>query len=464
MKLKYLRIFVVIFTVFIVAAVLLLGRIKIPLLMAQSNQSILKVEPGIQPAPMLALANAKALAFTTIKLTALGSKDIRVKSMVIENKSLASDGVFSEVGVSGTPIYIGEFALNANHQRTTQKSFVVKAGATLELTIYGNIASDLSAYGGQNVALTLVGIDADARVEGALPITGATHTINSTLTIGTMTLSRGPADPGTSQDLALGTKNTVFTSSRMDVGSQEGITLTSVTWTDYGSLAPSDLQNVKTYITYNGTTTSFDTEIDVDDTNKEWTSSLGDNGIFIPKGGSVEITLKGDVVSGTGHTIEFDLEAGYLEGTGYAYGFTIQNSDTITGFVHTITSGSLMISPANQSQYHGESQLGEIYLDVKGEPMEIAALQLQLVSTGITNLKLWNSAGTLLAGPVAPSLSGLVRWTISSPSPSLLIAPVGKTIYHVTGSSPGNFQPTISVTAKGTITHQDIAATNLSPK
>ncbi len=423
---------------------------------AGANDSALKVEPGVQPASTLVPQNAKAVSFTAFKITALGSKDIRVNGILIENKSVASDGIFSEVGVSGSPIYLEEFPLNGNHQRKTKKSFVVKAGETMELEIYGNMVADLSAYDGQRPALTLAGIDADAKVQGTLPITGAVHTVNATLAIGSIAVSQGSLDPRVSQTFLAGAKDRVFTSVRADVGSQEGVTLTSATWTQFGSMGLSDLENVRTYVTYNGVTTSFPAEVDTGDTRKYWASDFGD-GIVLPKGGFAEITLKGDIKSGVGRTIRFDLEAGWLEGTGQTYGYTIQSADTITGSNHTIGSGSINIAAANVSEYQSESQLGMITIMVRGEAMEVRAFELQLLSSGITSVKLWDDAGKLAAGPVDPSPSGRVRFT------TIWTAPIGKATYHITAASPGSFKNSFAISAKGTATRQDIIAGDLAP-
>lgn len=442
----------------IAAVVFIFGKIGISPLMAQTGQSVLKVEAGTQPTATVAPPNAKAVPFTVIELTAVGSRDIRINGLTIENKSVASDGVFSEVGVSGAPIYLEEFALNADHRRTTKKSFIVKAGTTMEITLYGNMASDLSSYGGQAPALSLVAIDADAPIEGSLPVAGTTHTTNNNLTIGTVGLTRGALDPNSNQEFVLNTKDAVLTSARVDAGSQEGIVLQFVTWTDYGTIALSDLANVRTVIIANGTTTSYETASDPYYLGgKQWTADLG-SGIFIPKGGSAEIALRADIASGANHTIEFDLETGFIQAAGQTYGYTLQNSATVVGSIHTITTGAMNASPANQTQYRGEPQLGEVTLDVKGEPMEIRSFELQLSQAGITGVKLWDSAGMLVAGPANPSSSGKVTWT------STWIAPVGKTIYHVTGSSSGNFEKTPAITAKGIHSKKDVTTFDTAGK
>ena len=437
------------------AAVLLIGGVGIRSLIAETSESILKIEPDTQLTTMIAPHDAKAVAFTNVKLTAFGPKDIVVKNIVIENKSMANDGVFSEVSISGAPVTFDERSLDSLHQYQTKKRFTIKAGSSMVITLYGNMASDLSAYVGQKPALTLVRVDTDAKIDGTLSIVGTVHTVNASLAIGSISIARGSRDPGSARTFSVVTKDAVFTSARLDIGSQEAIKLTSITWTQYGTIALSDLANVRTYVVYNGNTTSYEATPDADDTKKFWSSNLGD-GIVAPKGAIVEVYIMGDVISGVTRTIEFDLESGYAVGEGQTYGYTIQNEATITGFKHTIGSGSLLILKANQDEYHQETRLGDINLYVNNEQIEIHSFELQLVSAGITNVKLWDSSGALIAGPVHPSPSGRVHFATT------WVVPIGKTIYHVTGSSFGSFSNLFTVTAKGVTSQKDIMITDLA--
>ena len=229
---------------------------------AQATESALKIESGDQPASTLAPHDAQSLAFTIVKLTAIGTKDITVKNIVVERRGPADDAAFAAISISGTPLLMDELSLNAKHQYETKKSFIIKSGETMELTIYGNMASGLTAYDGEKPSLALVRVDTDAKIDGALPIVGTTHTINANVAIGTIAVSQGSRDPGTARTFAVGTKDVVFTSVKTDIGSQEGIRLTSVTWTQLGSMGAVDLANLKTYVTHNGTTTSYDTIMD----------------------------------------------------------------------------------------------------------------------------------------------------------------------------------------------------------
>ena len=433
------------------AIILLLGGIGIRSLMAQTSESVLKIEPDVQPASMIAPQDARAVAFTNVKLTVFGPKDIEVRNIVIENKSHANDGVFSEVSISGAAVTFDERSLDSRHQYQTKKSFKIKAGTSIVITLYGNMASDLSSYDGQKPALMLTRVDTDAKIDGTLPIVGTTHTVNASLGIGSIGIARGSQDPGSSRNFAAGTKDSIFTSTRLDVGSKEAIKLTSIIWTQQGTIAPSDIANVRTYVTYNGITTSYEATPDDD----AWSSDLGD-GIVVPKGGIAEVFIKGDIVSGVTRTIRFDLEAGSAEGQGEVYGYTIQNEDEITGFSHTITSGSLLISKANASDYNGEVRLGDINLYSDNEAVEIHSFDLQLTSSGVTNIKLWDSTGTLIAGPVTPSPSGRVHFA------NTWTTPMGKRTYHITGSTFGSFNDLFSVTAKGVTSQQNITINGLT--
>ena len=188
---------------------------------------------------------------------------------------------------------------------------------------------------------------------------------------------------------------------------------------------------------------------------KFWVATFGD-GIILPRGGSAEVFIKGDIAGGTNRTIEFDMDVISLEGEGQAYKYMVRNTDIIAGFVHTIAKGSLLVSGAAPNQYHGEAQLGEIYLDTRGEAAEVHSFDLQLTSSGIGGVKIYDSTGALVAGPANPNTSGRVHFT------NTWTAPLGRTAYHITGSASGSFKNSFNLSATGATSHQDIFVNDLT--
>ena len=205
------------------------------------------------------------------------------------------------------------------------------------MTIAANRDTTTTGYSGQVAYLSLVAVNTSATVNGTLPITGTGQTINETLTIGSVTKARGPLDPGATASKEIGITGYTFSSIRITAGSEEKVRLLSIRWNQSGSAASSDLANVKTYI--DGV--AYDTVVSSD--GKYYTSTFG-SGIVIDKGFSKEISVKGDIVGGSGRTIDFDIYKTtdlYLKGETYGFGIAPP-----VGTVTTATAGSfLTINP-----------------------------------------------------------------------------------------------------------------------
>ncbi len=287
----------------------------------QVSEPTLVVEAGEQPKQILLLGDARLVPFTTIKLTAQGT-DIIINSLTVERKGFGSDKIFVEVGVidHGT-----ERKLNSNHLYVMNKAFSIKQGETEEITLYGNIvdATTLSTYNGQAPSLALIAIDTKAKVEGTLPVVGTMQTVNSSLTIGSITLVRSGLDPAVGRTLYINDKNIIFSGVRGTLNSAEPALLKFFGWTRKGSVSSLDLSNVKICLVRLDTK-CFDAKLSpngryysVDFANEK------DSDIKIEKGGLFDIYIKGDILpSGVNRTVDFDITTSYDI---IAYGITYKN-------------------------------------------------------------------------------------------------------------------------------------------
>ena len=189
----------------------------------------LRVDPGTQPAASLAVESAARLPYTRIRLTAAADGDVMVKSITIERTGLMADSAISGIVLldeEGNQITSVEKSLNANHQVILNDSFTVPKGMTKEYTVAANMAADNDARAGQVGYLTVQAVDASpATVTGTFPITGAGHTINASLAIGSVTMDKGSNDPSTSPTKEVGTKNYVFSAVKVTAGSAEDVQL-----------------------------------------------------------------------------------------------------------------------------------------------------------------------------------------------------------------------------------------------
>src|SRR3989344_3255866 len=159
----------------------------------------ISVAAGTQPANSLAVAHATTPAakvpFTRFTVTA-GSQDATFNSVVVERTGLGTDSNFDSIVLlddNDTQIGISK-TLQSDHRVTIGDKVTIKAGTSMTFTIAGNMIAAGSA--GQVVSLSAVTVNASGPVSGSFPIVGASHTINTSLSIGSVTMARGAFDPG----------------------------------------------------------------------------------------------------------------------------------------------------------------------------------------------------------------------------------------------------------------------------
>lgn len=164
---------------------------------------------------------------------------------------------------------------------------------------------------------------------------GITKFIREVLIIGSVTMTRGNLDPGSSAIKKVDEKAYTFSSVKVIAGSAENIYLKSIRWHQTGSILPIDLANINTVV--NGIAYL----VIVSEDNKYYTSYFPDNdgkGILIDKGFSKEISIKGNIVGGSGRTAIFNIAKRadiFLFGETYGYiiippqsGTSISNANT----------------------------------------------------------------------------------------------------------------------------------------
>jgi len=385
------------------------------------------VSKPTQPANSLAPESAARLPFTNVTVTAGNDGDVVINGFVVERTGLAADAAFAGVVVldeSGNQLGIAK-TFNSNHQATVGEDVTVKAGTSKTFTIAGNMAADNSTRAGQVASIDVVGVNTSATVSGSLPITGAGHTINASLTIGTATTNRGVDDPN-SQDTAMeiGTKKHKFQSIRVTAGSAEDIRVRSIRWNQSGSASKDDLANV--VVNVDGT--EYPTVVSAD--GKYYTATFG-SGVVIKKGLNAEIGISADIVSGSNRTVIFDIYKNtdlYITGETFGYGITGSAGSTATaaaatsqfttgtpwfdGTTNTISAGSVTsVSRANSipAQNIGinvpNQPLGGFEVNILGEPISVQQMVFYVMATGneasdIDNITLVDQNGTVLAGPV----------------------------------------------------------------
>jgi hypothetical protein len=432
----------------------------------------LKVEAGLQPSASLFPMNSVRVPFTVVRFTAPADQDVTVDSVVIERVGLASNTAFDgvvlldenmdQIGVAKT--------LNSSNQATLTKDFVIRAGTSRTLSLAGNAQTSAGSLGGQLAGLSLVSVNASVPVQAALPISGTQHTVNETLTIGSVTMVRGSLDPGASATKKVGTSDYTFSAVKVTAGSAEKLYLKSVRWHQTGSAGTDDLANIKTYVDGKAY------EHSVSSDGKFYTASFveenGGKGILIDKGFSKEMSIKGDILDGSGRTVDFDIAKRndiFIEGQTFGYaikppatGSSVPTADTAAfsssedpwydAAQVTIATGSISVSNSNTVPAQNiainvaDQPLGAFLVTVKGEDVSVGRVGFNVsfdtIDSGedvddITNVVLVDEGGNVIAGPVdgtaadSANTSGAGHGSVVFTD--TIIFPVGENIYQLKG-------------------------------
>jgi peptidoglycan hydrolase-like protein with peptidoglycan-binding domain len=422
----------------------------------------LMVSASSQPSASLAPTSAARVPFTKVTLTASNDGDVTVNGITVERTGLAQDAAFAgvvlldennqQIGIART--------LNSNHQVTVGDPFVIRAGQSKTVTIAGNMASSLSSYAGQVAVLSVVGVNTSATVNGSFPISGAMHTVNATLSLGTAQMNESSDDPDTSTTKEIGTTGYKVAGVRVQAGSTEKVRVWSIRWNQSGSASSNDLANVAVVV--DGA--SYTPVLSAD--GKYYTATFG-TGLVIDKGLSKDIYIKADIVGSgaAGRTIKFDLYKNtdiYITGETYGYGITPTAGTTGTasdstsefttgtpffdGSKVTVSAGSVTtISKANSVAAQNiavnvpNQVLGGFETDVKGEAITVQQMVFTVAtsSTGVgllTNVSIYDQNGSVVAGPVDASGAGTSLTFTDS-----ITLPIGKRVYTVKGKLPSTF-------------------------
>lgn len=431
-----------------------------------------------QPASGLFGESFASRPFTKLRFTASADGDVTVKAMTVERTGQGSDAAFSGV------LYVDENGVRqgpaktfgSDHRLRLTEAFMVKAGQTRTITLVGDSDSDQDAYNGQLVSLGLVGVETNgAAVNASFPLTGNVMTINSTLAIGSLTLTRGAFDPGSGLTKEIGSTGYTFAGLRLEAGANEDLLVKSVRWYNSGSAATSDLANVK--VNFDGV--EYPTTVSSD--GKYYTSVFGD-GIKTLKGLNKQMYIKGDIAGGSARTVDFDLfRYADIQALGLTYGYSVLPTATDSGDSSTDDDGTLQATEPNYDGYEAYigagtinaqnatsvsaqnvaislagQPLGGVLVDVKGEDVTVGSMNFDvsitknagdsLDSNDITNITLVRDDGTVVAGPVDGVAGGnnAIRFT-----DTITFKP-GRVVYTLKGKLGTDFGTDDAVAASST--------------
>ncbi|MBI2640432.1 MAG: peptidoglycan-binding protein [Candidatus Sungbacteria bacterium] len=437
--------------------------------------------PAEQPAATLAPQSATRVPFTKAIFTASADGDVKITSVTVERRGLAADAAFSGIMLldeDGTQIGTTK-TLTSDHNVKLTDGLTIKAGTSRTVTIAGEMGSSLSGQSGQVARLAITAVDAGSTtVNGALPIEGNGMTINSTLTVGSITMSIGSLDPGSANTKNVGTKGYYLASVKASVGSAEDLTFERIRFNQAGSAGKADLTNV----VVRAADKDYPATVSAD--GKYYEAKFPD-GLKVKKGGFVEFSMKADLVDGSSRTVDMNLlrksdvvakgdtfgyyilPGGGSSGTASAGAFSSNLEPFFNAYVATINLGSLTVSNSNKVPATNipvdtsDTVIGGFLLDVKGEDVQISNFTMNFTFSGsgtssdITSAKLVNSNGSILAGPKDPA-SGVVQftdtWTVPVGENHITVKAKLDTSFVSNDTVRVSVDPDDQITAKGMVT------------
>lgn len=428
----------------------------------------LTVSAAAQPANSLAPQGVSRVPFTTFTLTNNSGAAVTVNGIVVERTGLAQDSVFSGLVLvdNGSNTQIGTSkTLNSNHQAVVGDMFTMNPGETKSLTIAGNMGSSLATYAGQVVAVSVVGVNTTATVAGSLPITGAQHTINATLSVGSVSTSTSSFDPGAATNKNIGDTAVRFSGLRFTAGSAEDLRFYSIRWRQVGTASAVDLSNIVTVVD------GVQYPVTVDSSGKYYTTSFP-GGLLIQKGNSIDVYVQGDLTgsNSASRTVRFDIDRVtdvYFIGQTYGYGVAPSGTSQpwFTGYTATINPGTVTtIGKANSVAAQNiavnvqNQPLGGFETNFAGEAVSVQGMTFTVSTSSasigglLTNVSIVDQNGVVVAGPVdATWVSGNSQQTLTFTD--TVTFPVGKMVYtlkgRVSSSATSNAVITVATTPSG---------------
>ena len=423
----------------------------------------LTISAGTQPVNSLAPEGASRVPFTTFTLTNNSGAAVTVTGVTVQRTGLANDIAFSGVVlVDSNGLQVGvSRTFNSNHQAVIGDTMTIAAGASMTFTVAGNIGIGTGSSG-QVASIAVVGINTTATVSGLLPITGASQTLNNTLTLGNVTANVSTFDPNGSQSKNIGDTAVKFAGVRFTAGSAEDVKLYSIRFRQSGTVGSSDLANVM--IVLDGT--SYPATWSADG---KYITAVFPGGVLIQKGYSKDVYVQGDIVGSNiqGRTIQFDIDKAsdvYFVGQLYGYGVSVITVSaavpTTTGTTITLITaqpwfdGSLFtltgvqvtsITKANEVAAQNVSvnvpnqPLGGFVTDLKGEGIQVQRMVFTVATTGtatglLTNVSIVNESGVVVAGPVDG-----VGFPQTLTFTDTVTFPAGRHVYTLKGKLPSTF-------------------------
>jgi hypothetical protein len=397
--------------------------------------------------PAMSVAQTQALVnIGTLTLTA-GSADAQVYGLNIHRSGLSADSDVSSITVwdGTTKLNVPGVLSNGLANITFSSPLTIAAGTTKTLAVDLNV--DPKANTGAQLNFSLVdasAIKTASTVSGTFPMVTNTYTVATVTNLGYLTVLESADAPSASyaptsgntvgEGIALSAGTLGVTLGKYDLKAyNEEMKVSQLTLTQLGSVADTDIQNLKLML--NGTQVGTT----VNAVNKKATFVFT-TPLDIKSGTFISLQLVGDITAGASRSTEFDLDdVNDVRAVGQTYGTTIvaQNAlNSASGSISLyIAKGTLLaardassIAAGNISATVTDQNFATLDVTATGEPVQITKLHLMAKTVAynastspsalnLTNLKV--TAGNVVVGqqqnPTFDSSTGEYTLSLGTP-------------------------------------------------
>lgn len=382
------------------------------------NVALAADTPPVQLIPAGPAQAASNVPFLKVTFTGTGNV-----SKVIVTRG----GVSTDADLTGVKLFDGDVQLgitqtfNAQHQAVFTLTTPWAVSGTKTLTIAGDYALGNSGQIIMSIQ-SASDVTADTTVGGTFPIVGNAATGSPLTNVGNLTVDNGSLQPVGGGTVDVDATNFIFLQMKLTAGAAEDVLVKAITVARgiAATIVGSDVTNI---VLYNDTTGAELGRATAFGTDSKVTFTLA-TPLLLEKGRFVEISVRADVLSGSGRNIAFDINDGVaytILATGKSYGYGVAlaagNFNGI-GPATGINQGILNVSrgancPATGNVAVGGSdiKLGSFNFKVRGEQIRIGRIIVSLdrvdggavVAGELSLVKLVDSTGNVLAGPVTPT-------------------------------------------------------------
>lgn len=359
------------------------------------------------PSGTNAVKSAARVPFTKLNFTATGG-DVVIDRFVVERMGFGINGDFSKINAvdaAGNLLNEAGKTLNSSNQATFTEDIVVPSGQTVSYTLVADMAS--SVGGGNLPTLALVSLDTASTVVGNLPLEGNPVNINSSVTLGTVTVEEATSVGNSTEQV--GEQNVLLASLRISVASED-FQIERLILNNSGTASDSDIQNLE--LLYNNNVIATGSLVDK---YVNFDLSACGNDCKIDKGRNKTFEVRGDLVSGSSRTINLDVKRdSHLLAKDLNSNFYRLPTNSASSMTNTITisQGKLNVTKVNNVPAQDVPEdvtdiaLASWNFHVTGEPIDISTLVFKITTTGTVApqafdaLTLYDAGGSALTGGV----------------------------------------------------------------